>query len=164
MDVFVALGSNLARGSRTPLDICRDAVESLACRLGAVVAKSRWYRSEPLPASNQNWFVNGVVRLDAREPPRAILDVLHDIEADAGRVRAERWGARTLDLDLLAYEREVIDEQGGLQLPHPRIAERAFVLLPLEEIAPSWRHPVSGLSAAEMLDRLPLPHRVARLP
>lgn len=164
MDVLIALGSNLTRGSRTPLRICQEAVASLARTVGDVVARSRWYMSEPVPSSDQTWFVNGVVRLKTARSPRALLDILHRIEADAGRMRSERWAARTLDLDLLDYECRVVAGQAGLQLPHPRIAERAFVLVPMTDIAPAWRHPVTGLTPGEMLDRLPLRHRVTRLP
>lgn len=128
-----------------------------------MVDRSSWFRSAPIPASDQPWFVNGVVTLRTDLPPQALLQALHDIETDYGRLRSIRNASRTLDLDLLAYDDLVIDEPGGLRLPHPRLAERAFVLRPMVEVAPGWRHPVTGLTAAEMLARLPAGQQIERL-
>jgi 2-amino-4-hydroxy-6-hydroxymethyldihydropteridine diphosphokinase len=107
--------------------------------------------------------VNAVASLTSALPPRELLAALHDVEAEFGRERSLRNASRTLDLDLLAYEDAVIDEPGGLVLPHPRLGERAFVLLPLAEIAPGWRHPVSGRTAGEMLADLPAGQAVEKL-
>src|SRR3546814_14054145 len=87
--------------------------------------------------------------------PWELLAVLHEVEAEHERVRSVPNASRTLDLDLLAYDDRVVDGAGGLMLPHPRLSERAFVLQPLVELAPEWRHPGSGLTAAEMLAELP---------
>lgn len=95
--------------------------------------------------------------------PQDLLQALHDVEAEYGRIRGARNASRTLDLDLLAYRDLVIDEPGGVNLPHPRLAERAFVLQPLAELAPCWRHPVTGLTPAEMLAGLPPGQLVERL-
>lgn len=125
--------------------------------------RSSWYRSAPVPPSDQPWFVNAVAGVRTALSPRDLLVALHDVEAEFGRVRSVRNASRTLDLDLLAYGDAVIEDPGGLVLPHPRLAERAFVLLPLAEVAPAWRHPVSGLTAGEMLALLPAGQTVEKI-
>ncbi len=151
--ILIGLGANL------PSPIWgrpRDTLAAVLARMPAlgvdVVARSRWYESAPVPASDQPWFINGVASLATDLDSAALLRALHDIEAEFGRVRSVANAARVLDLDLLAFGDEVrSDPASPPLLPHPRLAERAFVLLPLAEIAPGWRHPVSGLSAAEMV-------------
>ncbi len=107
----------------------------------------------PWGKTDQPDFVNAVAIVETELPPRALLDVLLAKEASVGRVRTETWGPRVLDLDLLWWGDAVLDE-AGITLPHPGIAERAFVLDPLAEIAPEWRHPRTGKTAAEMLVEL----------
>lgn len=149
--ILVGIGSNLGNS----IEICRAAVERLdAHEEVEVIRVSRWFQTAPVPVSDQPWYVNGVAALEAKLPPERLLQLLHAIEADAGRVRRERNEARVLDLDLLAYHDEVL-LSGNLLLPHPRIAERAFVLHPLMDIAPSWRHPVTGKTVMTMLKELP---------
>ena len=113
------------------------------------MAQSEWYRSAPVPPSGQPDYVNGAVRLEGDVDPHAMLQLLHAIEAEAGRERGAVNAARTLDLDLIAIDGLVIDD--GLVLPHPRLAERAFVLAPLCDVAPEWVHPVLGKTAAALL-------------
>ena len=149
--ILVGIGSNLGNS----VEICRAAVEILDAHEDVVVVRvSRWYQTAPVPISDQPWYVNGAAALETKLSANQLLKVLHSIEADAGRVRRERNEARVLDLDLLAYHNEV-SLSGDLLLPHPRIAERAFVLHPLMDIAPSWRHPVTGKTATAMLKELP---------
>ncbi|WP_338016753.1 2-amino-4-hydroxy-6-hydroxymethyldihydropteridine diphosphokinase [Oleomonas cavernae] len=121
-----------------------------------LVATSRLWESAPVPVSDQPWFVNAVARVETSLSPQALLERLHAIEAGFGRVRRIRWEARVLDLDLLAYGDLACggEQLAGLTLPHPRIAERAFVLRPLSDIAPAWRHPVTGEDLATMVARL----------
>jgi 2-amino-4-hydroxy-6-hydroxymethyldihydropteridine diphosphokinase len=128
-----------------------------------VSGRSSWFRSAPVPTSDQPWFVNGVAKLVTDLSPWRLLALLHDVEAEYGRVRSVPNASRTLDLDLLAYDDMIVDGTGGLVLPHPRLAERAFVLQPLAQLAPEWRHPVSGQTAGEMLAGLPPGQRVERL-
>lgn len=128
-----------------------------------VVCRSAWYRSAPIPVSDQPWFVNGVISVLTECSPEALLQNLHAVENEYGRIRVRRNESRTLDLDLLAYEDHVLEEAGGLVVPHPRIAERAFVLLPLADLAPQWRHPVTGRTASEMLADLPPGQVVERI-
>lgn len=136
---------------------CKAAVDTLVARIGPVVALSSWYESAPVPPSDQPRFVNGVVRLKTELAPRIILETLHDIERAAGRTRRQRWEARVLDLDLLAVGDLVLEAPDGPVLPHPRIAERSFVLRPLAEVGADWRHPITGHTPAEMLDALTEP-------
>lgn len=123
-----------------------------------MTARSRLYRTAPVGGpEGQPEYLNAVVELrpaPAYRDPRALLAALHDLEAHFGRRRRVRWEARHLDLDLLALGDEVRDEP-GLQLPHPRMMERAFVLTPLLDVAPRWRDPGDGRAAADALASLP---------
>jgi 2-amino-4-hydroxy-6-hydroxymethyldihydropteridine diphosphokinase len=114
-----------------------------------ILKRSGWWRSAAWPDPNGPEYRNGVALVEANSPPEAVLASLLTLEADMGRERAERNAPRTLDLDLIAHGREVRDTP-GLILPHPRAHERLFVMGPLAEIAPAWRHPVLGSSAADL--------------
>ncbi len=158
--IFIGIGANLASPQYgAPLAACKAAVEALdATAQVQVVARSRWFESAPVPMSDQPWYVNGVVQVQTALTPQALLDVLHGIEAQFGRVRTVPNAPRVLDLDLLAYGEQVLGagaEQGAVQVPHPRLHERAFVLLPLIDIAPDWVHPQSGRTVAELVAKLP---------
>ncbi len=150
--ILVAIGANLPDPAGRPaVETCRWAVTQLAALPGLRLdAVSRWYRTAPVPASEQADYINGVARLSGAADPPGLLAALHAIEARAGRVRGALNGARTLDLDLLAIG-DLVLAGAGLVLPHPRLHERAFVLRPLHDVAPEWRHPVSGGSAALLL-------------
>lgn len=136
----IALGSNLGQRSL----ILANALELLANHPAIeVVAVSRWYCSPavtPSPEILQPDYLNGAAILQTCLSPLALLDQLLSIEAGLGRVRRDRWDARTLDLDLLLYG-ELVIQGAELTLPHPRMLNRAFVLVPLAEIAPDWIHP-----------------------
>lgn len=142
---LVALGANIPDAmGRMPVEVCGWAVDRLVELSGLrLVARSRWYRSAPVPPSGQPDYVNGVVRLVGVVAPHRLLMLLHAIEAEAGRVRSVANAARPLDLDLLAVDGLVISD-AALTLPHPRMQDRAFVLRPLQEVAPQWVHPVHG--------------------
>jgi 2-amino-4-hydroxy-6-hydroxymethyldihydropteridine diphosphokinase len=129
--IFVGLGSNLGDRERN----LREAVERL--RKIGVVRLSTLKDTDPVGVADQPNFLNAVAELSSELPARELLDRLLEIERELGRDRGkeERWGPRTIDLDLLLYGDEVIDEP-GLTLPHPRLAERRFVLEPLHELAP----------------------------
>jgi 2-amino-4-hydroxy-6-hydroxymethyldihydropteridine diphosphokinase len=149
--ILLGLGANLDHPHYgSPRKTLEAALEALQQGGVAILARSRWYRSQPVPPSDQPWFVNAVASVETGLSPAALLAKLHEIEARFGRVRHERNEARVLDLDLLAYHDRVSAPGEVPVLPHPRLAERAFVVLPLLEVAPDWRHPESGLSAAEL--------------
>lgn len=155
--IFVGLGANLETADHgTPRETLTEALATLGRAGLRIVARSRWYESAPVPASDQPWFVNGVARVEGAFDPGALLALLHRTEAAFGRVRRRRNEARVLDLDLLAYGDLVSDgADGGPVLPHPRMTDRAFVLLPLAEIAPGWRHPATGQSVEALIAALP---------
>lgn len=138
-----------------PRRTCEAALSVIDCAELRVLRSSRWYESEPVPPADQPWFVNGVAEVSTALDPGELLERLHDVEAAFGRVRRQANEARILDLDLLAYDRLVSAPGDSPVLPHPRLAKRAFVVLPLAELAPDWRHPVSGLSASDLASRLP---------
>ena len=128
------------------------ALSAFLCAGIRVVRRSGWWRSAAWPDPGAPAYLNGVAIVETPLSPRALLAQLLDIEAGFGRERTEPNAARTLDLDLIAYGRRVIDER-GLVVPHPRAAVRRFVMGPLAEIAPDWVHPVLGETAAELAAR-----------
>lgn len=154
--IFLGLGANLPSIEfGAPRETCEAALDLIEKRGISVLRRSRWWRTAPLPAGSQPWFVNGVAEVESALEPDALLRVLHALEAEAGRVRGAPNAARPLDLDLLAYHDLVRDPAEGAVVPHPRMTERAFVLLPLAELAPRWLDPRSGRSIAELIARLP---------
>ncbi|MGH7715976.1 MAG: 2-amino-4-hydroxy-6-hydroxymethyldihydropteridine diphosphokinase [Vulcanimicrobiaceae bacterium] len=150
--IVVALGANLPSGFGPPHMTLDAAVGSLAQEGGDIVARSRIYRSAPVPRSDQPEYFNAVVALKTKLDPSALLAVLNRIEARFGRERREPNAARTLDLDLIAYD-DIVRDTTPI-LPHPRMHERAFVLLPMAEIAPTWRHPRLGLTVGALIEAL----------
>lgn len=155
--VYVALGANLpSERYGTPRNALEAAVAALADAAVPVLRRSSWWRSAPQPAADQPDFINGVIEVEPGLAPAALLEELHRIEANFGRVRRDRWEARVLDLDLIDYQGRVAVPPAGIAgpvLPHPRAAGRLFVLLPLQEIAPTWRHPVSGQEIAALIQQ-----------
>ena len=161
--ILIGIGSNLAAPpAATPLETAQAALPTLAAPHLYPVACSSWYESAPVPASDQPWFVNAVALIVTELEPDALLDRMLAVEARFQRVRGKRNAARTLDLDLLDYDGLLVDTP-RLILPHPRLHERRFVLAPLCEIAPEWRHPRSGLTATQLLARLPPGQPVRRI-
>jgi 2-amino-4-hydroxy-6-hydroxymethyldihydropteridine diphosphokinase len=148
--VFVALGSNL--GDREG-NLARG-VRGLRERGLRITAKSSVYETAPVGGPAQGPYLNAVVQAETALGPEGVLSSCLAVERDAGRERSVPNAPRTLDLDLLLYGDEVVSA-GGLTVPHPRMHERAFVLVPLREIAPGARHPLLGLTAAEMASRCP---------
>ena len=163
--ILVGIGGNLASiRYGPPRNTLSAALAELEADGVTIRRRSGWYRSEPVPRSDQPWFLNAVVLLATGLGAIELLDALQAIELRFGRVRGERNAARVLDLDLLDY-RGAVSNTPRLVLPHPRLHERRFVLVPLAEIAPAWRHPSSGLTASQLLARLAAQQqRIERLP
>jgi 2-amino-4-hydroxy-6-hydroxymethyldihydropteridine diphosphokinase len=162
--ILIGIGGNLATPRfGPPLDTLTAALVMLEAEGIGIATRSAWYRSEPVPRSDQPWFINAVASLTTGLSARDLLAVLQMIEGQFGRVRGKRNAARVLDLDLLDYHGK-LTETTLLVLPHPRLHQRRFVLTPLAEIAPGWRHPLSGFTAEQLLSRLGAEQPVERLP
>lgn len=145
----ISLGSNLGESPT----ILEKALQTLEQTSGIIIENiSNWYETVPVGPAQPN-YINGCAILQTELSPENLLSILLEIEIKFGRVRAERWGARTLDLDLILYENLILNTP-QLQIPHPRMSERAFVLLPLAEIAPNWIEPVTGKTIAELLKKI----------
>ena len=181
--MIVAVGSNQRAVEGRPDVIVREAILAIENR-GAMIRKiSKFYQTPCFPAGAGPDFINAAVLIEVPWSPAETLEHLHAVEARFGRERVQRWGQRTLDLDLIANEDVVspslaihdkwrnldIEIQKTLApteliIPHPRVQDRAFVLIPLMDIAPDWIHPVLGKNVSEMLKVLPAVEKVAVIP
>lgn len=147
--IIIALGSNLAGRRTSPEAVLEAALANFPSVGLTLVKRSNLWRSAAWPDQTGPEYRNGVALVEADCGPEAVLEALMRIEASFGRTRRARNAPRTLDLDLIAYGREVRGHR-SLTLPHPRAHERLFVMGPLAQIAPAWIHPVLGLSAQEL--------------
>jgi len=151
--ILIALGSNLSSRAGNPADTLRAALAHLGDNGVTVVGVSHFYRTPAWPDPRDPEFVNAVACVATELSPPALLARLHETEMFFGRARTARNAPRTLDLDILDYDGRA--EEGSPLLPHPRIEGRAFVLIPMKDVAPDWRHPVSGKSIPELLSGIP---------
>ncbi|MEY3002945.1 MAG: hypothetical protein RLZZ491_121 [Pseudomonadota bacterium] len=177
---LLALGANLSHRGQPPETTLLQAVALLEQRLGRALTLSRLYRTPAFPPGSGPDFVNAAAALPWDDTADALLGALHAVEADLGRTRRLRWEPRIMDIDLIALGAQVwpdaptqqrwqslTPEQAAqrtpdrLILPHPRLAERSFVLAPLADVAPDWCHPLTGLSVAQMLAARPQAERAA---
>ncbi|MCA0273434.1 MAG: 2-amino-4-hydroxy-6-hydroxymethyldihydropteridine diphosphokinase [Proteobacteria bacterium] len=180
---IISAGANLPSRYGEPYRTVSAALAAIGEALGRIVSVSRFFQTPAYPPGSGPDFVNAACVIATDLAPADILAGLHAIEADADRRRETRWGARTLDLDLIAVADMVLpdpsfqkawmglppERQGAeappvLILPHPRLQDRAFVLIPLADIAPDWRHPVTGFSVRDMLAALPEADKAAICP
>ena len=170
--ILIGIGANLPHQRfGSALETCRHAVSLLAAHPDIELMDiSRWYESAPVPISDQPWFINGVASIKTELPAEQLMDILHKIEGECGRERGdpdiEKNAPRLLDLDLLDFNGVVSKNHNNKSkkspvLPHPRMGERAFVLLPLADIAPDWSHPATKQSLDELIRALN-PDQVAR--
>ena len=155
---YIGLGSNIG-DRRGAID---EAVRRLEAGAGRLVARSSCYRSEPVEVIDQEEFLNATVALETALGPAPLLDLCLAIERSMGRVRTRDKGPRVIDLDVLLHGDAVV-RAGGLEVPHPRLHLRRFVLVPLAEIAPGIVHPVLSLTVAALLERCPDRSRVEPL-
>ena len=150
--ILIALGANLPSAAGAPKDTLRAALASLGARAITVEQQSGFYVSEAWPDPADPPFVNAVASVRTKLSPAELLGVLHEVEAEFGRKPGPRNAPRPLDLDIIDYEGRI--EHGHPELPHPRMVDRTFVLVPLRDVAPAWRHPVSGLTIDELIAAL----------
>jgi 2-amino-4-hydroxy-6-hydroxymethyldihydropteridine diphosphokinase len=162
--ILIGIGGNLASARfGPPRETLGAAFAALEAEGIQVTARSAFYRTEPVPPSDQPWFVNAVASVVTALCAPDLLSLLHAVETRFGRLRQERNAARVLDLDLLDYRGQAT-ETATLVLPHPRLHRRRFVLVPVAEIAPSWHHPLLGLTAEQLLSGLAAKQPIERLP
>ena len=161
--LFIGLGANITpAGFKNPIEGFAASLAELE-KLGIRVERvSNWYESAPVPMSEQPWYLNAVAQAKTQLTASQTLTVLHRIEHLFGRVRNVRNEAREIDLDLLDFD-GLVSDKSSLMLPHPRLHERAFVSLPLRDLCPDWKHPISGKVIDEIINELPADQEIRLL-
>ena len=181
--MLIALGSNLPQPEGDPTANLKRALKELAGEGLVIRAVSRFYETPCFPPGAGPDYINAVVLVTGEKPPKDVLETLHKVESRMGRTRETRWGMRTVDLDLVAVDDAVLPDIETVQswidlasdqqtlrapdqliLPHPRLSDRAFVLIPMLDIMPDWKHPLTGLTTAQMLAALPEPDKASVRP
>jgi len=150
--ILIALGANLPSPAGPPTATLRAALARLEERGVKILSVSSFYETPAWPDPAQPAFVNAVAAVESTLQPVELLTLLHGVETDFGRLRSAPNAPRTLDIDLLDYDGKRMTD--SVMLPHPRMAERSFVLVPLAQVAPNWRHPVTGEAVRDLLIRL----------
>jgi len=152
--IYIALGSNLPYRDFSPRQLLDSTLKVFESFDISIVAISSFWNSPAWPDPNQPGYINAAVQVKTGFSPHDLLSTLHQIESMYGRVRGERWASRSLDIDLIDYEGRIVRDDPTLELPHPRATQRAFVLLPLQEISSQWRDPETGLQIEVLINNL----------
>ena len=143
---FIGIGSNVGDKIRN----CGQAITEISrCKQNTLLAQSPLYRTEPIGYTQQDWFINCVIEIETSLTAHQLLHVLEDIERSMGREKVRKWGPRIIDLDILFFNDEIIRSE-GLTIPHPEVQYRAFVLIPLRDIAADYVHPSLKKSIAQL--------------
>ena len=162
--ILIGIGANLVPdGFETPRGGCEAAIAMFAEVGIESIRVSAWFETAPVPLTDQPWFTNAVIAARTKLSMHDTLQALHRIEAGFGRVRMVRNEARVLDLDLLDFG-GIRHQDDQITLPHPRMHQRAFVLLPLQDVAPDYVHPPTGRGIAELVSSLPADQMIRRMP
>ena len=152
--IYIGIGSNLTGlKQETPLYNCQKAIIYLKKEV-KVKKISSWYQSQPIPISNQPWYVNGIAEIETKKNPIHLLNFLIKIEKIFGRIRKKKNEPRIIDLDIVDYKNQIVSFNKKLKIPHPRMHQRAFVLLPLRELNPFWVHPESKIKISTLIKEL----------
>lgn len=181
IEAIIALGSNLPAGDLSPAQAVTQAMDRIGA--GRELARSRLFQTPAFPPGSGPDFVNAAMRVSWDGSAGALLALLNQVEAEFGRTRQKRWEARIMDLDLIAFGAAVLPDRtvqaawAGLDpseaaksapeqliVPHPRMAERSFVLVPMADVAAGWRHPITGQSVTEMILSRPEAERAEIVP
>lgn len=157
--IVIGLGGNIPYGSMPISATLHAALDLFLQHQIRIDKRSSFYHTRPVPHSDQPWFINAVVSCTTHLAPGEVLQALLHIEETFGRVRSVKNAARTLDLDIIDYNGKIFSNH-ELELPHPRLSSRSFVLMPLQEIIPDWRHPQTGQSVATLIAALAHEDRV----
>jgi 2-amino-4-hydroxy-6-hydroxymethyldihydropteridine diphosphokinase len=161
--IYIGIGSNLnGKNNETPLQNCKKALVELKKEVN-ICKISSWYKSEPIPVSNQPWFINGVIEISTDKSSLDLLEFILSIEKVFGRVREKKNEARILDLDIIDYKKKILYIKNKLIIPHPRMHERSFVLQPLSELNPKWMHPIKKKGIKELIRNLNDKQKISKI-
>ena len=161
--IYIGIGSNLnGKNNETPLQNCKKALVELKKEVN-ICKISSWYKSEPIPVSNQPWFINGVIEISTDKSSLDLLEFILSIEKVFGRVREKKNEARILDLDIIDYKKKILYIKNKLIIPHPRMHERSFVLQPLNELNPKWIHPIKKKGIKELIRNLNDKQKISKI-
>ena len=161
--IYIGIGSNLnGKNNETPLQNCKKALVELKKEVN-ICKISSWYKSEPIPVSNQPWFINGVIKIRTDKSSLDLLEFILSIEKVFGRVREKKNEARILDLDIIDYKKKILYIKNKLIIPHPRMHERSFVLQPLSELNPKWMHPIKKKGIKELIRNLNDKQKISKI-
>ncbi len=161
--IYIGIGSNLnGKKNETPLQNCKKALIELKKEVN-ICKISSWYKSAPVPASNQSWYINGVAEISTNKSSIDLLDFILNIEEIFGRVRKKKNESRILDLDIIDYKKEILYKKKKIIIPHPRMHQRSFVLQPLNELNPKWTHPITKKGIKELIMNLKNKQRIFKI-